>query len=53
MLKELKTNKEFFVETLKALKEYKFAHYDLKKDYEWLYKWLENSQDFINVELSK
>ena len=53
LLKELKTNKEFFVETLKALKEYKLEHYDLKKDYEGLYKWLENSQDFINVELSK
>lgn len=53
LLKELKTNKEFFIETLKALKEYKFEHYDLKKDYEGLYKWLENSQDFINIELSK
>lgn len=53
LLKELKTNKEFFIETLKALKEYKFEHYDLKQDYEGLYTWLENSQDFINVELSK
>ncbi len=53
LLKELKTNKEFFVETLKALKEYKFEHYDLETDYKGLYKWLENSQDFINVELSK
>ena len=53
LLKELKTNKEFFVETLKALKEYKFEHYDLETDYEGLYKWLENSQDFIKVELAK
>jgi len=53
LLKELKTNKEFFVETLKALKEYKFEHYDLTTDYAGLYKWLENSQDFINVELAK
>jgi hypothetical protein len=53
LLNELKTNKEFFVETLKALKEYKFEHYDLEKDYEGLYKWLENSQDFIKVELAK
>lgn len=53
LLKELKTNKEFFVETLKALKEYNFEHYDLEKDYKGLYKWLENSQDFINVELAK
>ena len=53
LLKELKTNKEFFIETLKALKEYKFEHYDLKQYYEGLYTWLENSQDFINIELSK
>lgn len=53
LLKELKSNKEFFVETLKTLKEHKFEHYDLQKDYEGLYKWLENSQDFIKVELSK
>lgn len=43
LLNELKTNKEFFIETLKALKEYKFEHYDLEKDYEGLYKWLGNS----------
>lgn len=53
LLKELKTNKLFFIETLKALKEYSFEHYDLEKDYEGLYKWLENSQHFINLELSK
>lgn len=53
LLNELKTNKEFFIETLKALKDYQLEHYDLERDYEGLYKWLENSQDFINVELSK
>lgn len=53
LLKELKTNKAFFIETLKALKDYSFEHYDLEKDYEGLYKWLENSQHYINVELSK
>lgn len=52
-LKELKTNKLFFIETLNALKDYSFEHYDLEKDYEGLYKWLENSQHFINLELSK
>jgi|GEM_PF-1712661 len=53
LLKELKTNKEFFLETLKALKEHQFEHYDLDKDHEGLYKWLENSQDFLQIELSK
>ena len=53
LLKELKTNKLFFIETLNALKDYSFEHYDLEKDYEGLYKWLENSQHFINLELSK
>lgn len=53
LLKELKTNKEFFIETLKALKEYSFEHYDLEKDSQGLYRWLKDSQDFINVELSK
>jgi len=53
LLKELKTNKLFFIETLKALKDYSFEHYDLEKDYEGLYKWLENSKHFINLELSK
>ena len=37
-LNELKTNKSFFIETLKALKEYDFEHYDLEKDSEGLYK---------------
>ena len=53
LLKELKTNKSFFIETLKALKDYSFEHYDLEKDYEGLYKWLANSEHFINLELSK
>ncbi|MBN8827128.1 MAG: hypothetical protein J0H68_00275 [Sphingobacteriia bacterium] len=53
LLKEIKNNREFFIETLKALKEYKFEHYDLETDYEGLYKWLEDSQDFINFELAK
>ncbi|MFO2961047.1 hypothetical protein SC984_05510 [Legionella pneumophila serogroup 1] len=53
LLKELKTNKEFFVETLTALKAYSPQHYDFEKDYEGLYKWLKDSQKFINVELSK
>ncbi|WP_133129005.1 hypothetical protein [Legionella nagasakiensis] len=53
LLNELKTNKEFFVETLTALKAYKVQYYDLEKDYEGLYKWLKNSQEFIKVELSK
>ena len=53
LLKELKTNKLFFIETLKALKDYSFEHYDLEKDYEGLYKWLENSHHFINLELAK
>lgn len=53
LLKELKTNKEFFVETLKALKEYNFEHYDLETDYDGLYKWLKNSREFITVELAK
>ncbi len=53
LLREIKTNKEFFIETLKVLKEHSFEHYDLDQDYEGLYKWLENSQDFIRVELAK
>ncbi|HDV6632771.1 TPA: hypothetical protein RJX14_001567 [Legionella pneumophila] len=53
LLKELKTNKEFFVETLTALKAYNLQPYNLEKDYEGLYKWLKDSQEFINVELSK
>lgn len=53
LLKELKINKEFFVETLTALKAYSVQPYDLEKDYEGLYKWLKDSQEFINVELSK
>ena len=53
LLKALKTNKSFFIETLKALKDYSFEHYDLEKDYEGLYRWLANSEHFINLELSK
>ncbi|MFC3908295.1 hypothetical protein ACFORL_04300 [Legionella dresdenensis] len=53
LLKELKTNKAFFVETLTALKDYSPQHYDFEKDYEGLYKWLKDSQEFISVELPK
>jgi hypothetical protein len=53
LLNELKTNKSFFIETLKALKEYSFEHYDLEKDYEGLYKWLADSKHFTDFELSK
>lgn len=53
LLKELKTNKAFFIETLTALKEYDFEHYDLEKDYEGLYKWLDDSDHFLHFELSK
>ncbi len=53
LLSELKTNTSFFLETLKALKEYDFEHYDLEKDSEGLYKWLADSKHFTNFELSK
>lgn len=53
LLKELKTNKSFFIETLKALKDYNFEHYDLEKDYEGLYKWLADTAHFTHFELSK
>jgi len=36
LLNELKSNKEFFVETLKALKEYKFEHYDFNEFFQFL-----------------
>lgn len=50
LLNELKTNRAFFVETLKALKEYQFEHYDLEKDYQGLYKWLADSKYFTDFE---
>lgn len=51
LLKELKTNKSFFIETLKALKEYGVEHYDLEKDHEGLYKWLADSEHLSNFKL--
>ncbi len=53
LLSELKTNKSFFIETLNALKEYDFEHYDLEKDSEGLYKWLTDSKYFTDFELPK
>ena len=53
LLKELKTNKEFFIETLKVFKKYNIKHYDLEKDPDGVYRWLENSQEFVDFELTK
>ncbi|MCE3255718.1 MAG: hypothetical protein K0R25_1212 [Rickettsiaceae bacterium] len=49
LLNEIKTNKSFFIEILKILREYSFEHYDIEKDYQGLYRWLENSEQFINL----
>jgi hypothetical protein len=53
LLREVKTNKSFFIETVQALREASLEHYDLDQDYQGLYKWLKNSEQFINFELSK
>lgn len=53
LLREIKNNKEFFIEALKVLKEYGFQYYDLDQDYEGIYKWLKDSQEFISFELAK
>lgn len=53
LLREIKNNKEFFIEALKVLKEYGFQYYDLDQDYEGIYKWLKDSQEFISFELAE
>lgn len=50
LLNELKTNKAFFIEILKVLREYSFEHYDLEKDYQGLYRWLANSEQFLKLD---
>jgi len=49
LLNELKTNKVFFIEILKVLREYSFEHYDIEKDYQGLYRWLANSEQFLKL----
>lgn len=49
LLNELKTNKVFFIEILKVLREYSFEHYDIQKDYQGLYRWLANSEQFLKL----
>ncbi len=53
LLNELKTNKTFFLEILKVLREYSFEHYDLEKDYQGLHRWLENSEQFLKLDSVK
>ena len=50
MIRKIKEDKEFFLEIINALKGATFEHYDLKKDSEGLYRWLEDSQKFINLD---
>lgn len=43
----IKKDKDFFVTVLRTLQNSTFDHYDLEKDYEGLYRWLEDSKKFI------
>jgi hypothetical protein len=53
LLYQLRTNKDFFLDVLKAMRESSFEHYDLEKDYQGLYKWLENSEELLKMESFK
>lgn len=50
LLDLIKKDKDFFLAVLSALQNSTFEHYDLEKDYQGLYRWLEDSKKFINVE---
>ena len=45
----IKKDKEVFLQVLKAVKEASFEHYDIEKDTEGLYRWLEDSEKFFNA----
>lgn len=50
LLDLLKADKDFFLTVLSTLQNCTFEHYDLEKDYEGLYRWLEDSKKFISVQ---
>ncbi len=52
LLEKLKTNTDFFADSINVFKEYEAKPYDLKSDYLGLYKWLEISKSFINFPIS-
>lgn len=50
VLELIKKDKSFFLAVLSTLQTSTFEHYDLEKDYEGLYRWLEDSKQFMNVD---
>jgi hypothetical protein len=50
IIEKIKEDKEFFLEIINALKGATYNHYDLKEDSEGLYRWLEDSQKFVNFD---
>ena len=51
LLKQIKGDKAFFVDVLKALKDSNFDHYDLDQDVQGLHRWLEDSQRFLDKQM--
>jgi hypothetical protein len=45
-INQLKNDKEFFVQVLKAIEEVKFAPYDIEIDKKGLHRWIEDSKKF-------
>lgn len=53
VLELIKKDKSFFLAVLSTLQSSTFEHYDLEKDYEGLYRWLEDSKKFMHPDLLK
>lgn len=50
IIDKIKTDKEFFLEIIRALRDSNIEHYDLEKDSEGLYRWLLDSEKFIKLQ---
>jgi hypothetical protein len=50
IIDKIKTDKEFFLEIIRALRDSNIEHYDLEKDSEGLWKWLLDSEKFIKLQ---
>jgi hypothetical protein len=52
LLDLLKTDKSFFVEVLKVLKNHDFTPYDIEEDWQGLHRWLKDSEKFVKFKPS-
>jgi hypothetical protein len=49
LLEKIKTDRDFFLEVVRAVKEASLGHYDIDEDSKGLYKWLKDSKYLIKL----